>query len=153
MGAEDIRDSQRFDPLLAGGDDFDERELALDVGAFATQVGDLVDRHQAIELRLDLLDDHGRAQGHQIDAGESLAALDLGDGQALDIVAAPGEEADDPRQNPRLVLDQHGKRAALGGVVHGRSSRPPTGGRPAAAGAPARRANWRLVSWFGAAGS
>jgi hypothetical protein len=29
-----------------------------------------------------------------------------GDGQAVDVVAAAGEEADDARQHARLVLDQ-----------------------------------------------
>ena len=42
-----------------------------------------------------------------------LLVLGLGHGQALDIVAAPGEQPDHARQNARLVVDQHGERVAL----------------------------------------
>ena len=56
-----------------------------------------------------------------------LRAIDLGDGQALDVVAAPGKQPDDARQHARLVVDQHGDRVALDvGIVSqsSRSSRP-----------------------------
>jgi hypothetical protein len=38
-----------------------------------------------------------------------LGHVDLGHRQAFDVVAAPGEKADDPRQDTRLVVDQHGE--------------------------------------------
>ena len=41
------------------------------------------------------------------------APVDLGDGQALDIVAAPGKQPDDARQHARLVVDEHGDRMAF----------------------------------------
>ena len=51
-----------------------------------------------------------------------LRAVDLGDGQAVDVVAAPGKQPDDARQDARLVVDQHGDRVALGGVARYRRS-------------------------------
>src|SRR5690606_14488923 len=45
--------------------------------------------------------------GHHGDAREALARIDLGDGQALDVVAAPGKQADDARQHAGLVVHQH----------------------------------------------
>ena len=38
---------------------------------------------------------------------------DFGDRQAFDIIAAPGEQADDAGENARLVIDQDGKRMCL----------------------------------------
>ncbi len=34
----------------------------------------------------------------------------LGHGQAVDVIAAPGKQPDDPRQNARFVFDQHRQR-------------------------------------------
>ena len=39
--------------------------------------------------------------------------IDLGHGQAFDVVAAAGEQADDARQNARLVVDQNGDGVTL----------------------------------------
>ena len=36
------------------------------------------------------------------------AWIDLGDGQAFDVVAASGEQADDPGEDAGLVVDQNG---------------------------------------------
>ena len=47
-----------LDPLLALAGDLDHGELALDRVALHRQVGDRVDRHQPLELMLDLLDHH-----------------------------------------------------------------------------------------------
>jgi len=42
-----------------------------------------------------------------------LAGVDFGDREAVNIVAAPGEETDDPCEHAGLVVDKHGQRAAL----------------------------------------
>jgi hypothetical protein len=75
--------------VLARAADLDHRKLTLD-GAAGEQrhVDHAIDRHHAVELVLDLLDHHGRAGGDDGDAGEMLLALGLGDGEALDVVAA-----------------------------------------------------------------
>ena len=67
-GPEDVGDSQGFDPAVTPPAHLDERELALDAGAVEGQVPDLVNRHQAGQLGLDLLDDHRRTGGDDIDA-------------------------------------------------------------------------------------
>src|SRR4051812_33246053 len=41
--------------------------------------------------------------------------IDLGHGQAFDIVAAPGKQADDTGQHAGLVVDQHGDGVAFAG--------------------------------------
>src|SRR5947209_11219137 len=43
-----------------------------------------------------------------------LLVLGLGNGETVDIVAAPGEQPDDARKHARLVVDQHRERVALG---------------------------------------
>ena len=72
-----------------------------------------VDRHQALELVLDLLDHHRRAARDDGDAREMLLVLGLGHRQEFDIVAAAGEQPDDARQHARLVVDQHRQRVGL----------------------------------------
>ncbi len=54
-----------------------------------------------------------------------VGAVHLGDGQALDIVAAPGEEPDDARQDTRLVVDEDGDGMALE-IGHARASQTST---------------------------
>src|SRR5690606_6659584 len=93
--AEYIRDPQRFHAGFAAPSDLDQRELAADIRPFVGQVGNRADRHQPTELRLDLLDDHARAGGHDGDAGKPVLWIDLGHRQALDIVATAGEQPDD----------------------------------------------------------
>jgi hypothetical protein len=48
--------------VLAGARDLEQRELALDRRALGGEVVDLVDRDDAAELRLDLVDDLRRAR-------------------------------------------------------------------------------------------
>ena len=69
-----------------------------------------VDRHEPVELLLDLLDHHRRAGGDDGDARQVRAVLGLRHRQALDVVAAAGKQADDAGQHARLVFDQHGQR-------------------------------------------
>ena len=49
-------------------DHLDQRHLAREVRPLERQVGDAVHRHQPVELRLDLLDHHLGAGGHDVDA-------------------------------------------------------------------------------------
>ncbi len=86
----------------------DQRHLAGDVRALAGEVGDAVDRHQAVELRLDLLDHHLGARRHDVDAAAAALVVDRRHGQAVDVVAAAGEQPDDAGEHAGLVLDQDG---------------------------------------------
>ena len=58
----------------------------------------------------DLLDRLGRAGSHDRDARKMLGMRDLGDRQALDVIAAAGKQADDAGENAGLVIDQHRER-------------------------------------------
>ena len=60
-GAVDLGEAQRLDPVIAGARDLDQRQLALDMRADRGQIGDLVHRHQPLELGDDLLDHARRA--------------------------------------------------------------------------------------------
>ncbi len=84
--------STRLSPVLGN---LHQRHFAFQRRAFDGEVGDAVHRHQALQLVLDLLDDHRRAGGHDGDAREVLRGIDLGHRQALDVVAAAREQADD----------------------------------------------------------
>ena len=104
---------KRLDPVLAVAGDLDQRQLALERPALRGEVGDRMDRHQALKLVLDLGQHHRRAGGHDGDPRQVLGVLGLRDGQALDVVAAAGEQADDPGQHARLVVDEDRKRVPL----------------------------------------
>ena len=56
FGAEDLRDAQRFDPVLAGGAHFHQSQFAQNASGIERHVDDLAHRDDAIELRLDLVD-------------------------------------------------------------------------------------------------
>ncbi len=86
------------------------RKLALERALRDGEVGDLVHRHEPFELMMDLLDRLRRARGDDGDARADARHAPLRHGEALDIVAAAREQADDPRQHARLVVDEHGKR-------------------------------------------
>ena len=63
----------------------------------------------------------GRAAGDDGDAAGVGVAVGLGDRQALDVVAAGGEQADDAVQDARLVVHEDGERRqglGLDGVAH-----------------------------------
>src|SRR5690606_10806226 len=77
------------------------------------QIHHPVHRHDAFELMLDLLQHMRCAARHDRYAGKMPLMLGLGDCEAVDIVAPPGEEPDYPRQHPRLVVDQNRKRVAF----------------------------------------
>ena len=109
----EIGDPERLHPLLAVAGDLDQRELALDMRPLDGQIGDLVDRHELVEQRLDLLDHLRGAGGHDVDPRAAARAVDLRYGQAVDVVAAAREQADHPGQHARLVVDQDGDRVAL----------------------------------------
>src|ERR1700730_12337584 len=47
--------------------------------------------------------------------------LGLGDGERIDIVAAPGEQPDDAGQHPRLVVDENRQGMSLDLLRYGRS--------------------------------
>jgi len=77
--------------------------------------------HEAEELLLDLLEHMVGAGGDDGDARLVSVAVDLGDRERLDVVAARGEQADDAGEDARLVVDDAGERAlfhALVGVGH-----------------------------------
>src|SRR4051812_18749242 len=118
-GAKRVGDAQRLDAYLAGADNLYQRHLAGDVRALARQVGHAMHRYEAIELRLDLLDDHFRAGRHDVDPRAGPAAFHRRHCEAVDVIAAAGEQADDAGQDARLVFDQDRYRCtAQCGVGH-----------------------------------
>ena len=91
--------------------------VAREMRAFLRKIGNLVHRHQPVELRLDLLDHHFGARGDDVDAAAAALVLNRGHRQALDVVAAAGEQADDARQHAGLVFDENrDRRAAQSGI-------------------------------------
>src|SRR5262249_47809725 len=119
-GAESIGEPQRLHAVIALAAHLDHGELALDVRPRHRHVDHAVHRHEPIELALDLLDHHGRAAGHDGDARKMLLVLGFGDGERFDVVAAPGEQADHPRQYAGLVVDQHRQGVGLDLLGDGR---------------------------------
>src|SRR6185437_5292118 len=107
LGAEGVGEPHRLDPILALASHLDHRKLPLDRAHGERQIVHRMDRNQPLELMTDLLDDLRRARSDDGDAREMRRVRDLGDGQALDVVAAPREHADDACEHPRLVVDQH----------------------------------------------
>ena len=73
----------------------------------------LVNRHDTAQLRLDLLDHLRGAGGDHGDAAEVSGVIDFGDGQAFDVVAAAGEQADDTGQNAGFVFNQQRQRVTF----------------------------------------
>ncbi len=116
LGAEHIGEPQRLDALFTDALDLHQRQFALDVRALDGEIAHAMDRHQPVELRLDLLDHHRRAAGDDGDAREVLLGVGLRHGQALDVVAAAREQADHARQDAGLVVDQDGDGVAGGEV-------------------------------------
>ena len=88
-------------------------QLALDVGAGLGQVGDPVDRDQPLELGADLVDHRRRPVGDDGDPAERVAFRDVGHGQAVDVVAAGGEQPGDLGKDPGLVVDHDGQDVAF----------------------------------------
>jgi hypothetical protein len=72
-----------------------------------------VHRHQAFELGVDLVDHRRRAMGDDGDAADVVLVGDVGYGQAVDVVAARGEQPGDLGQNARLIVDRDGQDVAL----------------------------------------
>src|SRR5215813_9155591 len=57
-GAEHVGDAQGLHALVAGAAHLHQGQLALEVRAFRGEIADAVDGHEAVQLVLDLLDDH-----------------------------------------------------------------------------------------------
>src|SRR5262249_16333820 len=106
--------------------DLDQRQLALERRAVDGEVADLVDRHQAVELVLDLLDDHRRARGDHGDARQLGLGVDLGHGQAFDVVAAAGEQADNASEHAGFLVHQHRDGVAAGRLLLHQTSTMPS---------------------------
>jgi len=70
-------------------------------------------RDQTPKLRLDLFDHRRRAACHHRDSRPVALVVDLGHGQAFDVVAPSRKQADHAGQNARFVVDEHGKRMGL----------------------------------------
>jgi hypothetical protein len=55
--------------------------------------------------------DHARRAGNDDgDARKMLVVIGFGDSQALDVVAAPGEQANDARENAGFIDNENGER-------------------------------------------
>src|SRR5215471_5757506 len=101
----------------------DEHHLALKMGA-AGEVFHVQYAHQLIDLLDDLLDGAIVAGGDQSDAGDG-GIERLGHGEALNVVAARAEQADDAGEFAVMVLNHDGKRVSHSSA---RSAMPPPGG-------------------------
>ena len=110
---EDIGDPQRFAPFRAARHHLDQGDLALQMFAVGGQVVDLMDRDQLVHLRLDLLDDHRGAGGHDRHPRHGFIDRDRRDGQAFDIVAAAGKQAHHAGQHAGFVVHQDGDRMSF----------------------------------------
>ena len=111
--------STRFSP---GADHLDQRHLARDVRAFRGQVGTRCTGTSRSSCALICSITISRAGGDDVDARAAALVIDRRDGQAVDVVAAAGEQADDARQDAGLVVHQdRDRRAAQCGVGHGES--------------------------------
>ena len=113
VAAKDVGQTQRLDPFLAGPLDPKKTQLTLHGRSFGSEVKDLVDRDDPAELRDDLVDDVRRSLREDSDAAAVALMIDLGHREALDIVAAPGKQADDAGEDAGLVLDQYGEGVVL----------------------------------------
>src|SRR5690606_4251900 len=92
----------------------DQREFAFDVRTGLGQVDDAVNGHEALELRLDLIDDLRRAFGNDRDPAYLVVFADVGHGEAVDVITARGEQPGDLGEDARLVVDGDGEHVALG---------------------------------------
>src|SRR5690606_14316799 len=122
LGAESVGEPQRFHPVVACAAHLDQCKLPLQRALLPSlpgaerQIHHAMDRHDALELVLDLLTYVRRTARNNGDARKMPLVLGLRHGEAVDVVAAPGKEADDAREYPGLVVYEHGERARLGGL-------------------------------------
>src|SRR5436305_9038933 len=99
------RDTSRGEQIRARAgrrSNSDERELAFD-GVLRAQLVDPEHVHELVHLLLDLLERVLAAIDAQRQPRDALV-LGRPDGEALDVVAATGEQLRDPRERARLVL-------------------------------------------------
>src|SRR5215472_6626304 len=101
----------------------DEHHLALEMGA-PGEVFHVQHTHQLVDLLDDLLDGAIVAGGDQRDAGNRRIER-LGHGEALNVVAARAEQANDAREFAVMVLNHDGKRVSHSSTM---SAMPPPGG-------------------------
>src|SRR5215469_1434295 len=101
----------------------DEHHLALEVGA-AGEIFHVQHAHQLVDLLDDLLDGAIVAGGDQRDAGDR-GIERLGHGEALNVVAARAEQANDTGEFAVMVLNHDGKRVSHSSTM---SAMPPPGG-------------------------
>src|SRR5262249_26230968 len=103
--------------------DVDEHHLALEVGA-AGEVFHVQHAHQLVDLLDDLLDGAIVAGGDERDAGDGRIER-LGHSEALNVVAARAEQADDAGEFAVVVLNHNGERVSHSSTM---SAMPPPGG-------------------------
>ena len=72
-------------------------------------------RNKPVQLGNDLLDHMRRAISGDSDPAHGMIFADIGDSQAVDIIAARGEHARDTRQYTGFIIDQNGKNVTFNG--------------------------------------
>src|SRR3990167_6421521 len=112
-----LSDPQSLHPLFAATCHFDKRQFPFDAAFGIGDIDHFRDRHDAQKLRLDLFQDVRRALCDDGDARAVLVRIDFGNRKGINVVAAAREEADNPRQDARLVVDQHSQGAPFGHFV------------------------------------
>src|SRR5690606_23221594 len=109
---EGISKTQCLCPVFTRPDNLDQRHFALDRSLLSEipctnrQVNDPMDGHDALQLRLDLLEHDRRSSRDNRDAREMRFMLGLRNRQTFDIVAAAGKQTDDPGKDARFITDE-----------------------------------------------
>src|SRR5438034_5621175 len=103
-GPEDLGERHQLASAAGGSVHLDESELTL-YGLARFERADAKNVDKLVHLLLELLERLARAVDAKRDPGD-VRPLRRAYGQALDVVAAPGEHVRDSRERARLVLDK-----------------------------------------------
>src|SRR3954451_2878903 len=108
VAAEDLDDLEHLGALGPVGGDLEQRQLARD-RSVGLEVADLDHVDELVQLLGDLVDRVQRTVEGQRDARD-VVVVGRADREGVDVEAAPREQAGDPRQDARLVLDEDRQR-------------------------------------------
>ena len=118
LAAEDLGELHDLGAAVAVGGDLEQRQLARD-RLVGLEVADLDHVDELVQLLGDLVDRVRRAVDGQRDPRDRLV-VGRADGERVDVEAAPREQAGDPGEDARLVLDQQRQDVLAAGVAAAR---------------------------------
>ena len=81
------------------------------------EVADALYGDDLAELCFDLFENIGCSAGHDGDAGILFFVVGFGDGEAFDVIAAAGKQADDAREDAGLIVANDRKCVGFDGHV------------------------------------